>query len=129
MKTVILPFLLLLFMICMPSCEKNNLRTGSTTLCEEKLPCTNECIFTVENIEAQTLFIGCFGKWGFVFTDPAKPESISAAIPDVWDEDFKKDSIDIIVCGIMRENKIPLLFPDPGFGWVYQVDVKKVEKK
>jgi hypothetical protein len=108
------------------ACENNN---DSKVMCEEKLPCSGDCLFTIENMEAQTSFISCFDRWGFIFTDPANPEFKSAAIPDKWDKKFEIDSMDIVVCGILRENEIPLKFPDPSFGRVYQIDVKEVEKK
>lgn len=116
-------FLTLFAMMTITSCTDREV-----TFCDTELSCdTAECIFTIDNSEGKTMFLSCFGKWGIYAAQSGIDGSDVWLIVDDWDVQYEEEGIDVVFCGYVRDNTLPLLLPDPSIGAVYQIRIENVD--
>jgi len=99
------------------SCSENLVEIDH---CEELDPCEGECLFKVNKTEAMTYYLTCFDRWGVLYNNGN--EYPTGLIIDNMPGEFQKDSMTVLLCGYARTNEIPMTFPDPNIGEVYQFE-------
>ena len=118
-------FYLLLILLAV-SCSKIN--NEEEQICADPLFCKNEeCLFTIDNSLGETMFLTCYGKWGVFAPNSTEDGSDLWFIVDAFDDAFKEEGLKIIFCGYVRKNSVPLEFPDPVIGQVYQINLEKIQ--
>ena len=111
------------FLFCLFACKNDD-----ENICDETLQCADEaCLFTIDNMQGSTLFIPCFDSWGIHVQDSIAGWSQIYVIPDDLDSSYKKEGVQVTLCGYVRDNTLPLILPDPGFGPVYQIRLEGIE--
>ncbi len=85
--------------------------------CEDLLECENTCEFILKDHEASAAFLSCFNSWGVLYQDS---DLNTGLIIDDFPNEYKEEGVKLILCGYARINTIPLDFPDPSIGAVYQ---------
>ena len=122
MKNIIL-FAIIGIMIA--SCSKTE--ETPEIICDTELSCVDEnCQFTISNTVGHTKFLPCFDSWAIIVESDV--EVNSWYIPDEWDSSYEVDSIEVTFCGYVRDNTLPLIFPDPMPGRFYQIELEAIEK-
>lgn len=117
MKNSILVFLLAIACV---SCSKDDAQ--QTRICETPLTCTDEdCLYTIDNSAGETTYLSCFDRWGIIAPHPEFGGQNIWLIVDEWNEKYETEGRSIIFCGYVRENTVPLQFPDPSVGEVRQI--------
>ena len=88
-------------------------------VCEDIICEAPQCIFLIEGQEVETTFLTCFNRWGFWYQID---EYWIALIPDSYDKDLEEAGLKVSICAKARENTVPIQFPDPMIGEVYQIE-------
>lgn len=114
--------LLILSIVIITSCSKTE---NSTTVCNSDLSCIDEfCLFTIDNEQGATTFLNCYGAWSIYVPNPV--EGATWYIVDEWSDEYKVEGKEVTFCGYVRENKLPLLLPDPMPGSIYQISLENI---
>lgn len=122
MKNIIL---IALLGITLASCSKTE---EPYTICDTELNCQDEdCLFTLDNTEGTVSFLNCFGRWAIKV--PGPDDGNNWYIVDEWDASYEEEGVKVTFCGYVKENTLPLLFPDPIPGRFYQIKLENIELK
>jgi len=122
MKNILL---LIGVMLILTSCDKSS--NDNVSICDTQLTCPDEhCLFTLNNIQGTTTFLNCYAMWSIVVQDDT--QSNSWYIVDEWSDEYKVEGKEVTFCGYVRENKLPLLLPDPMPGNFYQIMLEDIEE-
>ncbi len=122
MKNIIL---LALLGIMIASCNKTE--ETPDVICDSELNCLDEnCQFTISNIVGHTKFLTCYESWAIVVESDV--EVNSWYVPDEWDASYQEEDIKVTFCGFVRDNTLPLIFPDPMPGRFYQIELAGIER-
>ncbi len=106
------------------SCSKKD-----TPICDKDLICTDEaCLFTLKNTNGVTMYLSCFERWGIYAAAAGENNTDIWLIVDDWDSSYNLEGLSISFCGYVRENSVPLQFPDPNIGFVCEIDLVGIEK-
>ena len=109
------------------ACNKNG---ESPDICAETLNCISEnCVYTISNTQGTIVFLSCFNRWGINSSDQAPNGDPVWLIVDNLDSSFEQKGLEVIYCGYVRENTVPLQFPDPNVGAVYQIRLVNISLK
>ena len=115
-------FIICLF--CLSSCGKDQ----PNLFCEDTLSCATEsCLFTINNSEGVTALFSCYDRYGIVAEHPSNPDQNIWLIPTDWDDSYKVLDRSVLFCGFVKENTVPLQFPDPLGLPVYEIDLEGLE--
>jgi hypothetical protein len=114
MKILIIPLIASLSVLLW-SCSSEE----EEVICEDITCASPDCLFVINGQEAETTFLTCFGRWGYWYQID---EYWVALIPDSFDSNLEEAGLHINICGRARENTIPIQFPDPMIGEVYQFE-------
>lgn len=116
--------LFILSVVILASCSKTE---NSSTVCNTELSCIDEfCLFTVDNEQGTSTFLNCYGIWSIYVSDPI--EGGTWYMVDDWDNDYKVEGKKVTFCGYARDNKLPLLLPDPMPGRFFQISLENIEE-
>ena len=117
--------LLLGFLIFMlASCSKSD--DTEAKICNTELICDEEqCLFTLNNAQGITIFLTCYDSWSIRV--PMPDNGGIWYIVDEWDAEYKVEGREVTFCGYVRENSLPLLFPDPMPGIFYQIRLEEIQ--
>lgn len=114
---------LTIFTICLIafSCSTTD---DNSDICKELVECTGACEFTLEKQTATTVFLSCYHRWGVLYDGDEYPIGL---IIDHLPAEYEHDSMEVVLCGYARTNEIPLRFPDPLVGAVYQFEAAYIQ--
>ena len=120
MKNLVIAIVCLLTVSCSKSTE-------TPDPCLTLTDCTETCEFVLQQQTVTTIFLSCFNRWGAIYQGPL--DGNIGLIIDDMPEKYQQDSLTLNLCGYARTNEIPLEFPDPSFGEVYQFEAVYMEVK
>lgn len=97
-----------------------------------ELPCTGDCLFTVQDGHGTVIKMTCFDRFGILTDDPNTPALDTIyGIPDEMNASFEVEGKSVQFSGAFRANTLTPTFPDPsiGTGSLFQVALEEINER
>ena len=101
------------------SCDKEDL---------QPIECDGECLFLMEKVEGEILFLNCFESYGI---KTLKDDEEIYGLPDQMNATFEEVGMKVIFTAKFRENQLEPQLPDPPFnvGSMHQIELIDILKQ
>ena len=122
MKNITLYLMLIMLTLALASCSDKPIE-------EEIIPCENECLFVMEDVNASIVFMDCFQKYAIKTHSLESDTIIIYGIPPSIGEAFQEEGKEVTFTATFRENTLTPSFPDPNISMesLYEVDLISIE--
>lgn len=95
----------------------------------EVIVCDGDCVFVLENVEAEMVLLNCFEKYGIKTVHPDDENIIIYGIPESVEKQFEEEGKQITFTAKFRPNTLVPVFPDPNIGpeTLYEIEVMSLK--